>query len=262
MLFQYDAVTEPVSTSPETVTADRWQGSAPALLPRRKALTAALVATALVTLPLFVPSAAAAPDKWDPVAGAPIRQRPRVPGVGGAVDPLFVAPVVPVVDRWDPVLGVPVRQPRRVPGVGGAVDPVFVAPAAPAQVLGWEGSQAVPARRPAARQQGGTTLPPAVDAPAETVTVDKWFAPASVPVRQARRGQPALEPWGLTQPEPAVPVDFWQGVAPHLLVRQRRVADTPFLFAPPDWSAEVAPPVEPPWRTRFRIGRYRVIPRR
>src|SRR6266446_417280 len=219
----YQAHSEPVSTSPETVTEDRWHQpwSEPVRPKIKPALAIALIASGLGWDPQPPIAPPQSIDKWQQPLSEPARKkedrislRVRYPFIYGSVymswfgplpepvrtkinpvlsvaliasgsswDPQPIAPPVQSIDKWQQPLSEPVRKKEDRIGLRDRYP--FVASAVH---IGWFGSlsEPVPWRKnglSAANQQAAAFYP--FPFPSVTVNIG-WFNNLSDPIRNIR----------------------------------------------------------------------------
>jgi predicted small lipoprotein YifL len=216
----YDSTVTPiVVAAPETITLDKWEGSAPDRVP-----VALRVPQGGTVAPLYVPdvTVVAPPLSWQALAADRPTRRPN-PVFDSTVAPVSVqAPAETVtLDKWAGNAPEPLRRAWRP--LGGAVAPLYVPDVTVvAPPLSWLGTGS---GRPAVlgvRPYDSTVAPVTTAAPAETITLDKWQSPAVVVARAVRR-QPggSVAPLYVADVTVVPPLLSWSPIAPAIVPRLR-----------------------------------------
>ena len=99
----YPQLFEPVSTSPETVTADRWLQQLSQPVQTRRITAAVLAASGLVMGPVSTAPERVSVDRWLQPLSQPVLTRVQTAAVrasAGAVGPVSTSPEAVTADRW------------------------------------------------------------------------------------------------------------------------------------------------------------------
>lgn len=259
-LFQYQAQTEPVNTSPEQVTESRWHQplSEPV---RRRALAVAIVAASGAFYAPYVQPAQAETvtvDKWH----RPFVEPTRRPSGLATADQQFLAfvkasPFAETVslDRWLRPLSEPRRSPAAVAHQQATAFWPYPIPNvdAPVGYYSIYPDRALRNSLPVADQQ---TFAFVKAAPfPESVTADRWFVPLSVPtrIRPTQAGLFALYPLPIVSAE-TVTADKWLSPREQPLMRLHVAAlyGSAAIYYPENYPPVVAPPTNTEWIMRAR----------
>ena len=254
--FQYPIGTEPVSTSPETVTEDRWHQpwSEPVRQRIAPQLAVALIASGLAYVNAGPFAEPVTEDRFHAAWSEPVREKVNrqlataLIASGATVPPIAPFPETVTEDRWHQPWSEPVRVKPALP----AGEQQFLALQPwPADPYGWFNWLAEPVRvRPAL--PSGEHLVLALD-PVPFVKID-WFGALAEPVR-VRPALPApAQQFLAPDPLPRVSFGWWAPltepvrIRPALPTPEQHVLELePFPVVTVWWLTPLSEPVRTRW---------------